>query len=41
MGLSESVTYINAPYLAKDSHIVVEETKTEQYDKFNDVILFT
>jgi D-3-phosphoglycerate dehydrogenase / 2-oxoglutarate reductase len=41
MGLFESVTYINAPYLAKDSHIVVEETRTDQYDKFNDLIIFT
>jgi D-3-phosphoglycerate dehydrogenase len=40
MSLFESVTYINAPYLAKDSHIIVEETKTDQYDKFNDLILF-
>jgi D-3-phosphoglycerate dehydrogenase len=40
MGVSETVTYINAPYLAQDSRIVVEETKTDQYDKFNDVILF-
>lgn len=40
VGLEESVTHINAPYLAKDSHIVVEETKTDQFDKFNDLILF-
>lgn len=38
--IQESVTYINAPYLAKDRNITVEETKTEQYDKFNDLILF-
>jgi len=38
--IQESVTYINAPYLAKDRSITVEETKTDQYDKFNDLILF-
>jgi D-3-phosphoglycerate dehydrogenase / 2-oxoglutarate reductase len=40
VGADESVTYINAPYLAKDSHVVVEETKTDQIDQFNDLILF-
>jgi len=35
----ETVTFINAPYFAKDRGIVVEESKTEQYDKFNDLIL--
>ena len=35
----ETVTFINAPYFAKDRSIVVEESKTEQYDKFNDLIL--
>jgi D-3-phosphoglycerate dehydrogenase / 2-oxoglutarate reductase len=35
-----SATYINAPYLAKDENIVIEETKTTQFDKFNDLILF-
>lgn len=40
VSLRESVTYINAPYLAKDRNIVVEETKTTQFDKFNDLILF-
>ncbi len=38
--IQESVTHINAPYLAKDRNITVEETKTDQYDKFNDLILF-
>ena len=38
--LKESVTFINAPYLAKDRGIVVVEAKTDQYDKFNDLILF-
>jgi D-3-phosphoglycerate dehydrogenase / 2-oxoglutarate reductase len=40
VSLTESVTFINAPYLAKDRGIVVGEAKTDQYDKFNDVILF-
>lgn len=40
ISLQGSVTYINAPYLAKDRNIVVEESKTEQFDKFNDLIIF-
>lgn len=40
VSLKESVTFINAPYLAKDRGIVVVEAKTDQYDKFNDVIIF-
>jgi D-3-phosphoglycerate dehydrogenase / 2-oxoglutarate reductase len=40
VSMKESVTYINAPYLAKDRNIMVEESKTDQYDKFNDLILF-
>lgn len=40
LGLYESVTFINAPYLAKDSDIEVEESKTAQYDKYNDLIIF-
>jgi D-3-phosphoglycerate dehydrogenase / 2-oxoglutarate reductase len=40
VGLRESVTFINAPYLAKDRGIVVLEVKTDQFDKFNDLILF-
>jgi D-3-phosphoglycerate dehydrogenase len=41
VSLKESVNTINAPYLAKDGNIVVEETKTDQFDKFNDLIIFT
>ena len=41
VSIQESVTYINAPYVAKDRNIVVEETKTAQFDKFNDLIIFT
>ena len=36
---SDAVTYINAPYLATDRKITVEESKTEQFDKFNDLIV--
>jgi D-3-phosphoglycerate dehydrogenase len=36
----ETVTFINAPYLAMDRNIAVEESKTEQFDKFNDLIVF-
>ncbi|OPY75155.1 MAG: D-3-phosphoglycerate dehydrogenase [Syntrophorhabdus sp. PtaU1.Bin050] len=39
VSLKESVTYINAPYIAKDRNITVEETKTDQFDKFNDLII--
>jgi len=35
-----SATYINAPYLAKDGNIDIEETKATQFDKFNDLVLF-
>jgi D-3-phosphoglycerate dehydrogenase len=38
--LKETVTHINAPYVAKDRNIIVEESKTDQFDKFNDLILF-
>jgi len=41
VSIQESVTYINAPYVAKDRNIIVEETKTAQFDKFNDLIIFT
>ena len=41
VSLQESVTFINAPYIAKDRNIIVEETKTAQFDKFNDLIIFT
>lgn len=41
ISLKESVTHINAPYFAKDRNIIVEEAKTDQFDKFNDLIIFT
>jgi D-3-phosphoglycerate dehydrogenase len=38
--LKETVGFINAPYLAKDRNIDVEESKTEHFDKYNDLIVF-
>jgi D-3-phosphoglycerate dehydrogenase len=35
----KNVSYINAPYLAKDRNIVVTESKTDQFDKYNDLIV--
>ncbi len=35
----ESITFINAPYIMKDRGITVEESKTQQFDKFNDLVL--
>jgi D-3-phosphoglycerate dehydrogenase len=39
--LKETVTFINAPYFAKDRNITDEEAKTDQFDKFNDLVIFT
>jgi len=39
--LKETVGFINAPYLAKDRSIDVEESKTDHFDKYNDLIVFT
>jgi D-3-phosphoglycerate dehydrogenase / 2-oxoglutarate reductase len=36
----ETVTFINAPYLMKDRNITVEESKTGQFENFNDLIQF-
>jgi D-3-phosphoglycerate dehydrogenase / 2-oxoglutarate reductase len=38
--LKETVSFINAPYLAKDRNISVEESKTDHFDKYNDLIVF-
>jgi D-3-phosphoglycerate dehydrogenase len=35
----ETVTFLNAPYLAQDRNITVQETKTEQFEKFNDLLV--
>jgi D-3-phosphoglycerate dehydrogenase len=39
--LKETVGFINAPYFAKDRSIDVEESKTDHFDKYNDLIVFT
>ena len=36
----KDVSFINAPYLAKDRNIFVTESKTDQFDKYNDLIVF-
>ncbi|MGA1862784.1 phosphoglycerate dehydrogenase [Deferribacter thermophilus] len=38
--LQESVSYINAPYFAKDRKINIIESKQETYDKYNDLLVF-
>jgi D-3-phosphoglycerate dehydrogenase len=35
----ETVTFLNAPYLAQDRNIAIQETKTEQFEKFNDLLV--
>jgi D-3-phosphoglycerate dehydrogenase len=41
VSLKETVTFINAPYFAKDRNITVEESKTEHFDKFNELMVLT
>lgn len=36
----ETVTFLNAPYLAQDRNIAVQESKTQHYEKFNDLLVF-
>jgi D-3-phosphoglycerate dehydrogenase / 2-oxoglutarate reductase len=36
----ETVTFLNAPYLAQDHNIAVQESKTEHFEKFNDLLVF-
>ncbi len=38
---SDKVSYINSPYLAKDSNINVMESKLEAYGKYNDLLVLT
>jgi D-3-phosphoglycerate dehydrogenase len=40
VSLKETVTHINAPYIAKDRNIIVEESKTDQFETFNDLVIF-
>lgn len=37
--VKETVSYINAPYIAKDRGIEVQESKTHSYGKFNDLLV--
>lgn len=39
--LEDSVSFINSPYLAKDRNIHVMESKTDHYDKYNDLLVLT
>lgn len=39
--LEDSVSFINSPYLAKDRNIQVMESKTDIYDKYNDLLVLT
>ena len=39
--LEDSVSFINSPYLAKDRNIHVMESKTDHYDKYNDLLILT
>jgi len=41
VSLKESVSYINASYFAKDRNILVSETKTDSYRKYNDLVVLT
>jgi len=38
--IKEDVTYMGAPYFAKDSGIVVSEAKAENYGNYNNLIIF-
>ncbi|MGA1846627.1 phosphoglycerate dehydrogenase [Deferribacter abyssi] len=40
VSMQETVSYINAPYFAKDRSINVVESKREVYDKYNDLLVF-
>jgi D-3-phosphoglycerate dehydrogenase len=36
--LKEAVTYMNAPFYAKDRNVAIYESKTEHYERFTDII---
>lgn len=36
--LKEAITYMNAPFYAKDRHIAIYETKTKEYERFTDIV---
>lgn len=37
----EAISYINAPYFAKDRNIDVKESKTQHFDKYNDLMILS
>ncbi len=39
VSLKETISYINAPYLAKDRNVYVNESKTAQYDKYTELMI--
>lgn len=41
VSLRETISYINAPYFAKDRNILVKESKTESLRKYNDLVVFS
>ncbi len=41
VALTDAVSYINSPYLAKDRNIHVMESKTDHYAKYNDLLVLT
>jgi D-3-phosphoglycerate dehydrogenase len=41
ISLKETISYINAPYFAKDRKITVKESKTSHFDKYNDLMILT
>lgn len=41
VSLRETISYINAPYFAKDRNILVKESKTDSLRKYNDLVVFT
>lgn len=41
VSLKETISYINASYFAKDRNILVSETKTDSYRKYNDIVVLS
>jgi len=39
INLNDNVTFISAPYSAKDHHIIVMEQQLENYEKYNDLLV--
>lgn len=39
VAVAENVSFINAPYVAKERNIDIIETKSSHYDKFNDLVV--